>query len=83
MSSSPLLLTPHHLGIKKTGDGNMLMINLIGTKDTIDRKVYLNTTLSVQVVAPKLQERRLYQAMEIVDRALKSQAQARTGEAKL
>lgn len=38
----------------------------------IDRNVYLNTKLSVQVVAPKLQERRLYQAMELIDDVLHS-----------
>jgi len=65
------------------GDERMLIINSTGMKNTIDRKVYLNTTLSVQVVAPKLQERRLYQAMEIVDRALKSQAGGQKKGAKL
>ncbi|TVY85059.1 putative amidase [Lachnellula suecica] len=33
----------------------------------IDRRLYLNTKLTIQVVAPKLQERRLYQAMELID----------------
>jgi amidase len=36
----------------------------------MDRNVYLNTKLSVQVVAPKLQERRLYQAMALIDGVL-------------
>jgi amidase len=35
-----------------------------------DRTVYLNTKLSVQVVAPRLQERRLYQAMALIDEIL-------------
>lgn len=35
-----------------------------------DRSVYLNTKLSVQVVAPRLQERRLYQAMALIDDVL-------------
>ncbi|KAE9370266.1 general amidase-like protein [Stipitochalara longipes BDJ] len=48
---------------------------------TIDRKLYLNTKLSVQVVAPKLQERRLYQAMSVVDNIL--QMQSSGGRAKL
>lgn len=61
----------------------MLTPMATGTKDTIDRRVYLNTTLSVQVVAPKLQERRLYQAMEIVDSALKAHAHGQTESAKL
>ncbi|TAQ89074.1 hypothetical protein B7494_g2587 [Chlorociboria aeruginascens] len=34
---------------------------------TIDRKVYLNTMLSIQLVCPKLQERRLYLSMKIID----------------
>ncbi|OCL14642.1 amidase [Glonium stellatum] len=38
---------------------------------TVDRSTYLNTPLSIQVVVPKLQERRLCQAMEIIDAALK------------
>ncbi|KAK0128390.1 hypothetical protein ONS95_000360 [Cadophora gregata] len=37
---------------------------------TIDRKVYLNTKLSVQVIAPRQQERRLYQAMAYIDSIL-------------
>lgn len=47
------------------------------TQKTVDRKVYLNTTLSVQVVAPKLQEHCLYQAMEIVDNALRPSTKAK------
>ncbi|KAI9873270.1 MAG: hypothetical protein M1830_000606, partial [Pleopsidium flavum] len=39
---------------------------------SIDRRVYLDTPLSVQVVAPKLQERRLYRAMEVVDDAVRT-----------
>lgn len=77
-----MLWTPH-VCLKMADDQNLLITNSTGTKDTNDRKAYLNTTLSIQVVAPKLQERRLYQAMEIVDRALKAQAQGRSGEAKL
>jgi amidase len=67
----------------RAGDWNILIRNWIGTKNTINRRIYLNTTISIQVVAPKLQERRLYQAMEIVDRALKSQAGRQAKEAKL
>lgn len=44
---------------------------IIGDTKSIDRKVYLNTPLSVQVVAPKLQERRLYQAMKVIDDVLR------------
>jgi len=39
---------------------------------TIDRRVYLNTKLSVQVVAPKMQERKLYQVMMLIDSALQN-----------
>jgi len=44
-------------------------------RNTIDRSLYLNTKLSIQVVAPKLQERRLYQAMQLIEHALHSQTQ--------
>lgn len=40
---------------------------IIGDSKTIDRNIYLDTSLCIQVVAPKLQERRLYQAMQVVD----------------
>ncbi|OBT97574.1 hypothetical protein VE01_04442 [Pseudogymnoascus verrucosus] len=40
-------------------------------KNSIDRRVYLNTPLSIQVVAPRLQERRLLQAMSIIDDVVK------------
>ncbi|OCK76456.1 amidase [Lepidopterella palustris CBS 459.81] len=39
---------------------------------TVDRSVYLGTPLCIQVVAPKLQERRLYDAMKAIDDALKA-----------
>lgn len=42
-----------------------------GHPDINDRKIYLNTKLSVQVVAPRLQERRLYQAMALIDEILR------------
>ncbi|KAJ5678743.1 Amidase [Penicillium macrosclerotiorum] len=41
-----------------------------GHPNASDRNVYLNTKLSVQVVAPRLQERRLYQAMALIDEIL-------------
>ncbi|KAK2616928.1 hypothetical protein QQS21_000016 [Conoideocrella luteorostrata] len=40
-------------------------------QNTVDRNVYLNTKLSVQVVAPRLQERKLYQAMALIDEILR------------
>jgi amidase len=36
----------------------------------VDKSVYLNTPLCLQVVAPRLQERSLVNAMKIVDEAL-------------
>ncbi|RFU24669.1 hypothetical protein B7463_g11673, partial [Scytalidium lignicola] len=39
---------------------------------TVERDVYLNTSLSIQVVAPKLQERRLYEAMKVIDSAIRA-----------
>lgn len=36
----------------------------------VDRNVYLNSPLSVQVVTPRLTERKLVEAMKILDRAL-------------
>jgi Asp-tRNA(Asn)/Glu-tRNA(Gln) amidotransferase A subunit family amidase len=38
---------------------------------TVDRRVYLGTPLSVQVVTPRLQDRRLIEAMSIVDEAVR------------
>ncbi|CAO2652666.1 Nn.00g009490.m01.CDS01 [Neocucurbitaria sp. VM-36] len=40
-----------------------------------DRSVYIGTPLCVQVVAPKLQEEKLVEAMSTIDRALKAQGQ--------
>ncbi|KAL2069216.1 hypothetical protein VTL71DRAFT_15554 [Oculimacula yallundae] len=37
---------------------------------TVDRKVYLGTPLSVQVVTPRLQDKRLIEAMRIVDNSV-------------
>ncbi|KAF1809461.1 general amidase-like protein [Eremomyces bilateralis CBS 781.70] len=38
----------------------------------VDRSVYLGTPLCIQVVAPRLQERRLTEAMKVIDDALKA-----------
>ncbi|KAH7359789.1 amidase signature domain-containing protein [Pyrenochaeta sp. MPI-SDFR-AT-0127] len=38
---------------------------------TVDRTIYLNTKLSVQIVAHRLQERKLYEAMAYIDTLLK------------
>lgn len=44
-----------------------------------DRRVYLDSPLGVQVVTPKQRDYELFQAMEIVDRAV----QGRVATAKL
>ncbi|KAI9789856.1 MAG: hypothetical protein M1835_001407 [Candelina submexicana] len=44
------------------------------TGQSLNRAIYLESPLSVQVVAPKLQERRLYQAMQVVENAIRSKA---------
>ncbi|KFX89680.1 hypothetical protein V490_06868 [Pseudogymnoascus sp. VKM F-3557] len=43
-------------------------------RKSVDRRVYLDSALSVQVVAPRLQERRLWQSMDIIDRVVKKKA---------
>ncbi|KAM5475476.1 hypothetical protein MauCBS54593_001165 [Microsporum audouinii] len=40
--------------------------------NTVDRRVYLNSPLSIQVVTPKLHDYDLYYAMDTIDRALKA-----------
>ncbi|KAJ5901761.1 hypothetical protein N7495_002289, partial [Penicillium taxi] len=38
---------------------------------TVDRRIYLESPLSVQVITPKLHDYELFQAMDIIDRALR------------
>lgn len=38
--------------------------------NNFDKSVYLDTPLCVQVVTPKLQEKRLFEAMKVVDDAV-------------
>lgn len=40
-------------------------------ENTVNRRVYLGTTLSIQVVTPKLEDLRLMEAMTIIDDAVK------------
>lgn len=54
--------------------GVVLMVLKTGTN--FDRSVYLNTPLCVQVVAPKLEEEKLVQAMSAIDAALKGNERA-------
>ena len=49
----------------------------------VDRTVYLNSPLSVQVVAPKAQERTLYEAMRMVDDAVEAEIRSKPNRAKL
>jgi Asp-tRNA(Asn)/Glu-tRNA(Gln) amidotransferase A subunit family amidase len=39
---------------------------------TVNRKVYLGTTLSIQVITPKLEDLRVVEAMALIDEAVKS-----------
>ncbi|KAL2863742.1 putative general amidase [Aspergillus lucknowensis] len=39
---------------------------------TVDRTVYLNSPLSIQVITPKQHDYELYQAMDLIDRAIKT-----------
>ena len=43
----------------------------IGDQKTVDRNAYLGSPLSIQVVAPRLQERRLWDAMVVIERAIR------------
>jgi amidase len=47
-----------------------------GTKNSqpIDRSIYLNTKLSVQIIGQRLQERKLYQALAYIDALLQQQS---------
>jgi amidase len=49
----------------------------IGTN--FDRSIYVGTPLCVQVVAPKLEEEKLVQAMAVIDDALKGKAAGKVG----
>lgn len=42
----------------------------------VDRRVYLGSPLSVQVVTPKQHDYELFQAMEIIDRAVQGRVPA-------
>jgi amidase len=51
--------------------------DLTGTN--FDRSVYVGTPLCVQIVAPKLEEEKLVQAMKLVDDAIKGNTAGRVG----
>ncbi|KAL1952505.1 hypothetical protein VTO42DRAFT_5178 [Malbranchea cinnamomea] len=41
--------------------------------NTVDRRVYLNSPLSIQVLTPRLHDYDLYHAMDIIDRAIRAE----------
>lgn len=45
----------------------------MNTGNDVDREVYVGSPLCVQVVAPKLREEQLVQAMAAIDAALKAE----------
>jgi amidase len=51
--------------------------------NNVDKDVYLGTPLCVQVVAPRLQEKRLVEAMKVIDEAVKAELKAGGGKARL
>jgi Asp-tRNA(Asn)/Glu-tRNA(Gln) amidotransferase A subunit family amidase len=46
---------------------------LLWNEKTVDRRVYLDSPLSIQVVTPKQHDYELYRAMEIIDRAVRAE----------
>ncbi|GFF41779.1 putative amidase C550.07 [Aspergillus udagawae] len=46
---------------------------LLWNEKTVDRRVYLDSPLSIQVVTPKQHDYELYRAMEIIDRAVQAE----------
>lgn len=46
------------------------MLTEKGNEKTVDRRVYLDSPLSVQVITPKLHDQDLVQAMRVVDDAV-------------
>jgi hypothetical protein len=52
----------------------IILIDRPGNEKTVDRRVYLDSPLSVQVITPKQHDYDLLRAMEIVDRAVQGQS---------
>jgi hypothetical protein len=44
---------------------------LLGDEKTVDRRVYLNSPLSVQVITPRLHDYDLCHAMKVIDAAIR------------
>ncbi|KAL5451263.1 hypothetical protein PMIN07_008650 [Paraphaeosphaeria minitans] len=76
----PAGTVPVRLFEKNDEQGDMTRVPVLGSWDKrnrelwsrVDRSVYIGTPLCIQVVAPKLEERRLYEAMLAIDSALKA-----------
>jgi Asp-tRNA(Asn)/Glu-tRNA(Gln) amidotransferase A subunit family amidase len=49
------------------------LISYLGNEKTVDRRVYLDSPLSIQVVTPKQHDYELYRAMEVIDRAVRAE----------
>lgn len=49
----------------------------------MDKNVYLGAPLCVQVVAPRMQEKRLVEAMKVIDEAVKAELASTGGKARL
>lgn len=49
----------------------------------VNKNVYLGTPLCVQVVAPRMQEKRLVEAMKVIDEAVKAELALTGGKARL
>ena len=45
----------------------------LGNTNTVDRRVYLDSPLSIQVVTPKQHDYDLFKAMYIIDKAIREQ----------
>lgn len=49
---------------------SMHYANRKGNEKSVDRRVYLDSPLSVQVITPKLRDQDLVQAMKVIDDAI-------------
>ncbi|KAF7590431.1 hypothetical protein BBP40_002887 [Aspergillus hancockii] len=56
---------------------------LLWNEKTVDRRVYLGSPLSIQVITPKQRDYELFRAMEIIDQAVRVSESEKTATAKL
>lgn len=54
--------------------GVRILTRHLGNKKTIDRNAYLGSPLSIQVFEPMLQERKLWDAMVVIESTIKGSA---------